>query len=49
MTNEPKTHQREDGKWVILDQPDTVFWWAMFEDEKTALHAWKLYGRGAQA
>ena len=35
-----KTHQREDGQWVILDQPETPFWYAAFNSEEDAVKAW---------
>lgn len=40
----PKIHQREsDGRFVILDQNDTPFWWATFETSEDANAAWKAY------
>lgn len=40
---EPKIHQREhDGRFVILDQNDTPFWWASFDNEAEARLAWSL-------
>lgn len=40
---EPKIHQREhDGRFVILDQKGTPFWWASFDNEAEARLAWSL-------
>lgn len=40
----PKIHQREyDGRFVVLDQRDTPFWWASFDTEDDAKKAWEAY------
>jgi len=39
----PKYHQSEDGKWVILDMPNTPFWYARFYSEDDAKKAYDLW------
>lgn len=40
---QPKIHQTELGDFVILDQPETPFWWARFGSEEDARKAWDAY------
>lgn len=43
---EPKIHQREpDGRFVILDQKGTPFWWASFDNEAEARLAWSHFAQ----
>ena len=39
----PKIHEREDGFFVILDQRETPFWYALFISEEYAMMAWDCY------
>lgn len=39
----PKIHEREDGFFVILDQRETPFWYALFISEESAMMAWDSY------
>ena len=41
---DPKIHQREfDGRFIILDQRETPFWWASFDTEEDAQKAWEAH------
>ena len=39
----PKISQRDDGFFIILDQRETPFWYALFISEEHALKAWEWY------
>lgn len=38
-----KLDQAENGLWRVLDQPNTVLWWAYFLDKPTAACAYCLH------
>lgn len=45
-STEPVFYRREaDGRWTVLDQPGTPFWWATFESEQEARWAWEAFKR----
>lgn len=39
----PKIYQRDDGFFVILDQRETPFGYALFSSEDHAMMAWDWY------
>ena len=38
-----KMDKADNGMWRVLDQPNTVLWWAYFLDKKTAAFAYCLH------
>lgn len=43
MDRAPKIHEQDDGKFVVMDLPETPFWWAYFRSKEEAQKAFDLF------
>lgn len=43
-----RIEQLPSGRWIILDQPLTPFWWAHFDTEFDAYQAWDSWAESLQ-